>query len=172
MRRGEGWLSVLVLGTAVLALAAIGSARDSTYLPRALESTGRLLRGVWPELALGFLLAGLIDAAIPAESIRHWLGGDRPARAISVGWAVGLVVPGGPYLLFPLAAKLLGQGASAGAVMALVASKTLVSPIRLVTYEAPLLGWTFSLARLLPTLFVPLLVGWLGHLVFTALTRR
>jgi hypothetical protein len=62
---------------------------------------------------------------------------------------------GGPYLLFPIAAKLWTAGAAPGVLIALITAKSLVSPIRMLTYEAPLLGWPFTLACCIPALFVP-----------------
>src|SRR4029453_3362138 len=110
----------------------------------------RLLGGVGIELALGFLLAGLIEVLIPQATLVRWLGGDHPGRGILVGWAAGLVLPGGPYVFFPVAANLFRNGAAAGPIIALLTAKTLVSPIRTLTYEGPLLGWPLSAARFFP----------------------
>jgi hypothetical protein len=56
----------------------------------------------------------------------------------------------------------------AGALIALVSAKTLVSPIRMLTYEAPLLGWPLTLARLLPGLAVPPVLGVVGQWLYDA----
>ena len=57
-------------------------------------------------------------------------------------------MPGGPYLVFPVVANLFRSGAAPGPLIALLTAKTLVSPVRMLTYEAPLLGWPLTLARL------------------------
>ena len=75
-------------------------------------------------------------------------------------------MPGGPYLFFPVAAKLFESGASPGALIAFLTAKTLVSPVRMLTYEAPLLGWPLTLARFLPGVLLPPLMGWLGQLLY------
>jgi hypothetical protein len=67
---------------------------------------------------------------------------------------------------------LFQKGAAAGPIIALVTAKTLVSPLRMLTYEAPLLGWPLTLARLIPGLFVPPLLGVIGQWLFLALQRR
>jgi uncharacterized membrane protein YraQ (UPF0718 family) len=74
--------------------------------------------------------------------------------------------------VFPIVASLFAKGAGAGALIALISAKTLVSPIRMLTYEAPLLGWPLTLARLLPGLFLPPLLGIVGQWLFVLLQRK
>jgi uncharacterized membrane protein YraQ (UPF0718 family) len=161
MRRGD--LNVWILGALVLVAGVVACRRDPRGPLLGIQSAGRLLSGVWPELLLGFLLAGLLDVIVPAQTVLSWLGPDRLGRGLLVATLVGLLTPGGPYLFFPVAARLLQQGAAPGPLIALLTAKTLVSPIRMLTYEAPLLGWPITLARLLPALLVPPILGLAGH---------
>lgn len=155
---------LVLLGCVVVALA-VAYTRGADVPLRGIAASGRMLGSVWPELVLGFVLAGLLDVLIPQDILLRWLGaGD--ARSIAIGAVAGLALPGGPYVLFPIAARLADQGASPGALIALISAKTLVSPIRAITYEAPLLGWQFTLSRLLPSLIVPWLLGVLGQRIF------
>lgn len=138
---------------------------------RGLQSSVRLVGTVWKEIALGFVLAGLVEVALPRSLLVEWLGRASETRGILVGWLVGLFLPGGPYLVFPVVAGLLRSGAGAGALIALVTAKFLVGPIRMVAYEAPLVGWTFALARLLPAFLLPPLLGVVGQWVYDLLSR-
>jgi uncharacterized membrane protein YraQ (UPF0718 family) len=126
----------------------------------------RLFGSVWIEIGLGFLLAGLLDVLISPAALVRWLGDGQGARGIAIGWVVGLLLPGGPYLLFPLVASLFGKGAAPGPLITLVVAKTLVSPVRMLTYEAPLLGWPLTLARLIPGLLVPPVLGVIGQALY------
>ena len=162
----------LILLGLTLATVTVALVRDPQLVLRGLQSTGRLLGGVWMELALGFVLAGLLDVLIPSSVLLRWMGGDRLGQGILVGWAAGLVMPGGPYLVFPVAANLLRSGVAPGALIALLTAKTLLSPIRMLTYEAPLLGWPVTLARFLPGVFLPPALGWLGQWLYTIFARR
>lgn len=155
----------ILLGVFALALAAAFT-KDPALPWQGLQASGRLLKSVWLELALGFLLAGLIDVLIPAATVSRWLGSERLGQGILIGWAAGLAMPGGPYLFFPVAAKLFESGASPGALIALLTAKTLVSPVRMLTYEAPLLGWPLTLARFIPGVLLPPLMGWLGQWLY------
>jgi len=169
-RRMDASLLIL-LGLTALAVA-VALVRDPALVLRGLQSTGRLLNGVWIELALGFVLAGLIDVLIPPAVLSRWMGGDRLGQGIAVGWAAGLVMPGGPYLVFPVVANLLRAGAAPGPLIALLTAKTLVSPIRMLTYEAPLLGWPITLARLIPGILLPPVLGWMGQWLYVLFARR
>jgi uncharacterized protein len=160
--------SLVVLLSLVVVAFVVALVRD-VHLPlRGLESSGRLLRGVWLELLLGFLFAGLMDVLIPAPALSRWLGDERPGRGILLGWAAGLLIPGGPYLVFPIVANLFQKGAAPGPVISLLTAKTLVSPIRMLTYEAPLLGWPLTLARFVPGVLLPPVMGVIGQWLYRA----
>ena len=79
---------------------------------RASPPSGRLFGGVWIELALGFVLAGLHRRADPAADALALAGRRALGQGILVGWAAGLVMPGGPYLVFPVVANLFKNGAA------------------------------------------------------------
>jgi len=132
----------------------------------ALKGSARLLRGVWLDLLLGFVFAGLADVLIPQPVLSRWLGSERPGQGILVGWAVGLLIPGGPYLVFPILAGLFKKGAAPGPLITLITAKTLVSPVRMLTYEAPLLGWPLTLARFIPGVLLPPFMGLIGAWFF------
>jgi uncharacterized membrane protein YraQ (UPF0718 family) len=109
---------------------------------------------------------------LPQPVISRWLGPEHPGRGILVGWGVGLIIPGGPYLVFPAVANLFRNGAAPGPLIALVTAKTLVSPIRMLTYEAPLLGWPLTLARFIPGVLLPPFMGLAGQWLYALLARR
>ncbi len=163
-KRMDANLLILLALLAVTVIAAF--ARDPGLPAAGMRASARLLGSVWIELALGFLLAGMIEVLISPGQLLKWLGDGQGFRGIAVGWGIGLLLPGGPYLLFPLVASLLNKGAGPGPLITLVAAKTLLSPVRMLTYEAPLLGWPMTLARLLPGLLVPPLLGIVGQSVY------
>ncbi len=165
-------ISVFVLLALTVGLFAYAFFRESRLPAAAIQATSRLLGSVWIELALGFLLAGLVDVLVPAAVLVQWLGAERGAQGILVGWVTGLLLPGGPYVLFPIMANLFGKGVAAGPLITLITAKTLVSPIRMLTYEAPLMGWPITLARFLPGLLVPPILGVTGQWLFEWFSRR
>src|SRR5216684_82310 len=117
-------------------------------------------------MLLAFIFAGLADVLIPQPVLSRWLGSQRPGQAILVGWAAGLLIPGGPYLVFPILASLFQKGPAPGPLITLITAKTLVSPVRMLTYEAPLLGWPLTLARFVPGVLLPPFMGLIGAWLF------
>lgn len=164
--------TLVILVSLVVLTALLGFVRDSTLPLRGLMASVKLARGVWVELLLGFVLAGLLEVLIPQPVLSRWLGAEHLGQGIVVGWAAGLVIPGGPYLFFPVAANLFRSGAEPGPLIALLTAKTLVSPIRMLTYEAPLMGWPLTLARFIPGVLLPPVMGVLGQWLFTVLKGR
>ena len=164
-------VSFFVLLGLTLGLGAYALSQEPRMLGEAARASGRLFNSVWIELALGFMLAGLVDVLVPTAALVKWLGAERAGRGILVAWGVGLAIPGGPYVLFPIMANLFGKGVAAGPLIALISAKTLVSPIRMLTYEAPLLGWPITLARFVPGVLVPPLLGIVGQWLFDLLSR-
>jgi uncharacterized protein len=161
------WILLALVGVAVV----VAFVKGPTVPMQGLAASARLFRGVWIELLLGFVLAGLLEVLLPQPVISRWLGAEHTARGILVGWAAGLIIPGGPYLVFPAVANLFRNGAAPGPLIALVTAKTLVSPIRMLTYEAPLLGWPLTLARFIPGVLVPPFMGLLGQWLFAMFSR-
>jgi len=170
-RRRVDSTTLILLGLVVAALIAAYT-KDPALPLQGVQASAKLFGTVWIELALGFVLAGLIEVLVPAATVSRWLGAGRLHEGILAGWAAGLVMPGGPYLFFPVAAKLMQSGAAPGAVIAFLTAKTLVSPVRMLTYEAPLLGWPLTFARLLPALIMPPLLGWLGQWLYVLLRPK
>lgn len=162
-------LGQLLLVGLALVLLGVALARGPGVAVSGVLAGGRMLRGVWLELLLGFLCAGLLAVLLPRPALAVWLGAGSPARGILVGWLIGLVLPGGPYVLFPIAAGLVHEGAAPGPVLTLLAAKTMASVIRALTYEAPILGWPLTLARLLPAALMPPLLGLAGQWLYRAL---
>ena len=170
-RKKKMEIGVWVLFAATCGLLVFAFTRDAKLPLQAVVSTTRLVRSVWMELALGFLLAGLVDVLVPSATLVKWLGAERGPRAILAAWAAGLLLPGGPYVLFPIMANLFAKGVGAGALVTLITAKTLVSPIRMLTYEAPLMGWPITLARFVPGLVVPPILGIVGQWLFELFRR-
>jgi uncharacterized protein len=163
--------SLWILLALVLVATAVAFARDAALPWRGLTASAQLLRGVWIELALGFLLAGLLEVLIPRPVLSRWLGGENLSQGILIGWVAGLLIPGGPYVFFPIAANMLRQGAAPAPLITLLTAKTLVSPIRMLTYEAPLLGWPLTLARFIPGVLLSPAMGLLGQWLYGIFKR-
>jgi len=123
------------------------------------------LGGVTPLLLAAFLLAGLTQGLITQKFVQRWLGVSSGWRGIALACAGGALMPGGPYVYYPIAAVLLRSGASLGVMVAFVTAKNLWSISRL-PLEFALLGPRLTLVRFAATLIVPPLLGLLTESLF------
>lgn len=138
---------------------------------RGLQTTLGLLQDVWLPLLLGFCLAGFFDVLVPRELLLKWMGEQSGTRGIIMGWLIGLLMPGGPYVVFPIAASLFKQGVEVGPLITFITAKSLLSPTRLFSWEIPFLGWPLAVARALPSFILPPLVGIVSQRLFHFFNR-
>ena len=155
----------IVVAVGAAALVAVGLLRGQGEHVAGLKAGGVMTMQVLPLLLFAFIAAGMIQSLVPGETMAKWLGAESGFRGIWLGTLAGALIPGGPYVSFPLAAGLLRAGAGAGTLVAFLVAWSLVSIPRL-PMEVGLLGWRFTGIRLACTFFVPPLAGWLAHVVF------
>lgn len=119
---------------------------------------GETLLSVVPLLIAAFLIAGLIQVLVSRETVKRWLGEEAGWRGIALACLGGALIPGGPYVYYPIAAVLLKSGASVGVLVAFVTAKNLWSVSRL-PLEVALLGPQLTAVRFAVTFLAPPLLG-------------
>jgi uncharacterized membrane protein YraQ (UPF0718 family) len=112
-----------------------------------------------------FLIAGLTQVLVSEELIRRWLGAETGWKGILLACAAGALIPGGPYVYYPIAAGLLRSGAGLGVLSAFITAKNLWSITRL-PFEFGLLGPSLTLTRYAITFIMPPLMGLLFERLF------
>jgi len=118
-----------------------------------------------PLLTAAFLTAGFIQVLVKKEFIAQWLGREAGIKGILLACLGGGLIPGGPYVYYPIAGALLSSGAGLGVLVAFVTAKNLWSISRL-PYEIAILGTKISLQRYLITFLIPPLLGFLVEWLF------
>lgn len=157
--------TVWLLAAVCLALAALAWAQGGLDLALdGLVESARLLWTSSAQLLLAFLIAGLAQALVKEETVTRWLGRKASWRGLLLASAAGALIPGGPYVYYPLAAFLLTSGASVGVTVAFVTAKNLWSLSRL-PLELALLGQELTLVRFALTLVAPPLMGFVAELL-------
>jgi uncharacterized membrane protein YraQ (UPF0718 family) len=159
---------------AVVALALVGLAWYQGGPELALSGLvggGGLLLSVVPLLIAAFLVAGLIQVLVTRETVTRWLGVEAGWRGIALACLGGALIPGGPYVYYPIAGALLQTGASLGVLVAFVTAKNLWSITRL-PLEFALLGTDLTLIRLGVTVVLPPLMGFLAEFLFGSFVER
>ncbi len=115
-------------------------------------------------LLAAFLLAGFLQVAAPEELVETWLGAEAGLKGILLGSVAGMLIPAGPYVVFPIVDSLYQAGAGIGTVVALVSGWSLWNLGRL-PYELSLVGYRFTLARMATSAIFPPLAGVLAVLL-------
>ncbi|MBO8127445.1 MAG: permease [Firmicutes bacterium] len=123
-----------------------------------LSSGGSTLLLTLPLIIAAFIVAGLVQVLISRPFIEQWLGNKSGFRGVLLGTLAGALIPGGPYVYYPLAASFLTAGASLGTVISFVAAKNLISVTR-IPMEVALIGPYATAVRLAVTWFIPFLMG-------------
>lgn len=152
--------SISILGAATVFLLVVAYARGGPELPlQGLRAGAELLVTIGPQLFVGFMLAGVVTVLLPRDALGTMVGSGSGFSGILVATGAGIVTPGGPFLQFPLVAALVASGAAPGPVAAYLTAWSLMGWHRIVIWELPLLGPSFTLARLVVSLAIPIFVG-------------
>ena len=122
-----------------------------------------------PLLVAAFAVAGLISVLISEEQVSRWLGRESGFKGILLAALAGALVPGGPYVYFPLAATFLMAGAEIGTVVAFVTAKNLWTLSRL-PLEMALLTPEITAIRYAVTFIFPPLLGLWANVLFAKQT--
>lgn len=109
-------------------------------------------------LVIAFMIVGFIDLLSPTELIQSWIGPQSGWKGIFLAEGLGMLLPGGPYVVFPLIAILYQSGASLSATITLVTSWATLAFLT-VSFELPFMGWRFTLIRWGLGLSIPLIAG-------------
>jgi uncharacterized membrane protein YraQ (UPF0718 family) len=158
---------MIVIGALVAICATIVWRRDGVdgvlgILTHDLWLFGEIL----PRVLAGCLLGAFIAEILPHEKVSRALGPESGLKGLLIGTAFVAILPGGPFTAYPVAAALLTVGADFGATIAMVVSWTLIGYGRAVAWELPILGTDFTLWRIVISLPIPVLAGWLGRFVY------
>lgn len=116
---------------------------------------------VVPQLAAGLLLGALLQRLIGREQIKRALGAGSGLRGLALATSAGAIMPGGPFASFPLVHTMWLAGADAGTLMAFLTSWALIGVNRIIVWELPLMGTELTLLRVLVSLPLPILVGFI-----------
>ena len=114
-----------------------------------------------PFLVLGVLVSGLLTAFVAPGALAGRLP-RRPALAVPVASAAGVVLPGCECSSVPVSAALIDRGVPTAPALAFMLSAPAVNPVVLVSTAVafPALPEMVG-ARLLASLLVAVVVGWL-----------
>jgi uncharacterized membrane protein YraQ (UPF0718 family) len=134
---------------------------------RGIELGAKTLKRTGALLFIAFMIVGYINVLSPTDLVRAWIGPDSDWIGLLVAEGVGLLLPGGPYVVFPIIAVLFEAGAGVGPAVTMITSWA-TQALLTVTFEIPFMGWRFIAIRWGLGLFVPLIAGTLAQILFSS----
>ena len=138
--------------------------KDDSHV-RGLRVGRKMFEGIIPLILLAFVVAGLIQVAIPPEVIHSWLGEKAGLRGILIGTIAGALIPGGPYIAFPIIAAIFHAGAGIGTAVSLITGWALLG-VGQIAFELALIGPRFMAVRLCTVFILPPISGIAAQHIF------
>lgn len=164
-RRAIDWPTVILVAIVVTAAGYVYWRDGAARFLDVVRSDTDLFARMMPNVLAGCLIAALVTVLIPRDTIGRWVGKDAGFKGILISAGVGIIVPGGPFTIFPIAAAFLGVGADIAAVVALVTSWSTIGVSRALVWEMPFLGFDFVAWRWLAALPLAILAGFTARLL-------
>jgi uncharacterized membrane protein YraQ (UPF0718 family) len=157
--------ATLIMIVLALALFVITRHRGDGSHHRGLVLGWRTLKRTIPLLLVAFTIVGYVNVLEPQDLVSSWIGPASGWRGLLIGTGAGMLLPGGPYIVFPLIAALHQAGAGLGPTLAMITAWAALALLT-ISFELPFVGWRFTLIRIGLGLVVPPLVGLVGQLLF------
>ncbi|MFO7816920.1 MAG: permease [Thermodesulfobacteriota bacterium] len=162
--------TLLIMSLAIAGLGVAAFVRNGwPAVMKALLISAQTLFEIVPLLLAAFVLAGLVSEVVSTQTVDKWMGHKSGLRGIVLASLAGAIIPGGPYIFFPLAATFLLSGARIGGVIAFLAAKNLWSLSRL-PMEFALLDPKLVFIRYAVTFVFPILLGIAANFLFSGYT--
>ncbi len=125
---------------------------------RGMEVGWQTLRRTLLLLIIAFMIVGYVNVLQPQALVQSLIGPESGWQGLLLGEGLGMLLPGGPYVVFPLIATLYEAGAGLGPAIALISSWSMLGLLS-ISFELPFMGWRFTAVRWGLGLAFPLLVG-------------
>jgi uncharacterized membrane protein YraQ (UPF0718 family) len=158
-RRALDWPTAILIVIVVTAASYVLWRDGTARFFEVILADADLFLWMMPNVLAGCLIAALVTILLPRDTVVRWVGKDAGLKGILISAGVGIIVPGGPFTIYPIAAAFFGMGADAAAVVTLITSWTTIGLSRSLVWELPFLGFDFVLWRWLAALPLAILAG-------------
>jgi uncharacterized membrane protein YraQ (UPF0718 family) len=172
VRKTFDW-STAVITVCMLAAAVVVYLRDGpARFAAVFFNDVNIFLDILPKMAAGCLIGVFSTLLIPREVVARLVGAESGFTGLVIATFAGIVMPGGPVTIYPVAGAFLAVGADVGAALAFVTSWTLLGYARALVWELPFFGPDFVLWRMALAPLFPIFVGLLGRFVAKTITAR
>lgn len=116
-------------------------------------------------MVIAFTIVGYVNVLSPTELIQEWIGPNSGFGGLILAEIIGMLLPGGPYVVFPLIAILYSAGAGLGPAVTIITSWS-TQAFLTIGFEIPFMGWRFTAIRWGLGLLIPFFAGVVAMVVF------
>jgi uncharacterized membrane protein YraQ (UPF0718 family) len=162
------FIAVVVVAAAIVVYWRDGQARFLEIL----SSDVSLFIDILPKVLAACLIAAFVAVLMPREVVLRWVGAESGFLGLIIATLAGVVCPGGPITIFPIASAFVAIGADIGATIAFITSWTLLGYGRALVWELPFFGPEFVIWRSIVAIPLPLVAGLLARLLAGMLAGR
>ncbi len=152
-------ISFIIVWTLVIVLWRIAARRSGQEVKRSVRlgiNQGRMLLLRMP---LALMLGAFLVEIIPAELLQQALGPETGFQGILIASLAGSMLPGGPFISFPIAIAFFKAGAGAPQLMALLTGWSIWAIHRTLNFELPMMGARFIALRWASSFLFPPFAG-------------
>ncbi len=164
-RKTFDWSSTTLAVAVVIAAAVVFWRDGEARFLEILYSDFRLFIDILPKVLAACLIAAFVAVLMPRDVVMRWVGAESGLMGILIATLAGVICPGGPITIFPIAAAFVAIGADTGAAIAFITSWTLLGYARILVWELPFFGDEFVIWRTLISLPLPIVAGLLARFI-------
>jgi uncharacterized membrane protein YraQ (UPF0718 family) len=162
-RKTFDWSTAFIAVVVVIAAVIVYWRDGQAHFLEILYADTRLFIDILPKVLAACLIASFVAVLMPRDVVVKWVGAESGFLGLIIATLAGIIVPGGPITVFPIAAAFIAVGAGIGATIAFVTSWTLLGYGRALVWELPFFGADFVIWRGVVALPLPVVAGFLAH---------
>lgn len=148
-----------------IGLSALAWQRKDKSLQAGIRLGWQTLRRTFLLLVFAFIIVGYVNVLSPQQLVQQYIGPESGWQGLILAEGVGMLLPGGPYVVFPLIAAIYQAGAGIAPAVTLITSWASLGLLS-VTFELPFMGWRFTAVRMGVSIMIPLFAGLVVLLIF------
>jgi uncharacterized membrane protein YraQ (UPF0718 family) len=171
-RKAFDWSSATVAVVVVVSAATVYWRDGQAKFFEILVSDLYLFVDILPKVLAACLIAAFVAVLMPRAAVQRWVGGESGVLGILIATLAGVICPGGPITIFPVAAAFVAIGADLGAAVAFITSWTLLGYSRILVWELPFFGGEFVIWRVIISIPLPIVAGLLTRFVVVRFIRE
>lgn len=156
---------VIILVLAVAGAVTVHGKEGWSGVLRVVADDTWLFIEILPKVAAGCVIGALITILVPREVVVKLVGTESGARGLVIATVAGIVVPGGPFTVFPVTVAFLSIGADRGAAAAFVIAWHVIGLNRAIIWEMPFFGPDFVMLRMAVSVAFPFIAGVTARLI-------